>query len=123
MSSGATSTTIITARSFVARDQSAVAALYTIGADTVSIDYPDAHDMVALCKWYMYDKLKPSGDMNNIMSHYMENPIFKGKSHFFVPEINNDIVGFVGTIPSSEYEEKSGLCVEITRAYDDARKL
>lgn len=104
-------------RQFTQDDQKIVSDLYAIGANAMAIDYPSALVMAAFSFWFMHDKLKPEGDMRNIYSCYVQNSKFNFRSNFFVATIDNQVVGFVGAIPSTAFD--SNMYVEITRMFVD----
>lgn len=84
-------------RSFAKSDQVDVADMYRTGIN----DYSTT-EITEIIKWFLLDKLKPDGDMNNVHENFMKS----NKSHFFVAEFNNKIVGCVAVVPSTTHSDE-----------------
>jgi GNAT superfamily N-acetyltransferase len=99
----------VSIRKFDSNDQDTVHALYLSGAEGYT-----GIPIVGQCySWFIRDKLKPDGDMSNIQSYFMANI---NKSCFWVAELDDKIVGFVGAIPSSCLKFCEN-CVELERMF------
>ena len=102
-------------RYFVEEDQPSIAAMFKAGQDSY-LDIP----IVGQCyKWFVNEKLKPEeGDVSNISKSFMTDP---RKGGFWVAELENEIVGFVGMIPSTRFDSSH---TELVRMFvsPDVRK-
>jgi putative acetyltransferase len=84
-------------RTFVEKDQAAVAALYKAGENAY-----EGIPVVGDCyHWFVNDKLTEDGDVANIQKHFMADP---QKGCFWVAEYDEEVVGFVGAIPCTRYD-------------------
>lgn len=95
-------------RQFERRDQQEVAILYKSGMGAY-----DNIPIISDCtKWFVNDKLQPGGDMSNVYLHYIHDLPNGKKRNFWVAELNGNIMGVVGAIPSTKYSED---CIELVR--------
>jgi putative acetyltransferase len=84
-------------RSFLEKDQAAVAALYKAGENAY-----EGIQVVGDCyHWFVNDKLTEDGDVANIRKHFMFD---SQKAGFWVAEYEGAVVGFVGAIPCTRYD-------------------
>lgn len=94
-------------RVFEESDQEAVAALY-LSARNIYENIPVAGACYA---WFVDDKLKPDGDMQNISRCFIAD---QSKSNFWVATHQGKVVGCVGATPTTKYTDDHA---ELVRMY------
>lgn len=94
-------------RVFEESDQEAVAALYLSARDI----YQGIPIAGACYAWFVDDKLKPDGDMQNVSKVFM---VDQTKSNFWVATHQGNIVGCVGATPTTKYTDDHA---ELIRMY------
>lgn len=90
-------------RRFERSDQSEVSAFYRKAFSTYTLENT-IPEVVGLGTWFVNDKLKEGGDMNDVSQFYTENEVKRKCFWVAVDSDTNKIVGCVGAIPSTEFE-------------------
>ena len=102
-------------REFQESDQAAVSEMYRNGMKVYSEINNDS--LAACTSWFVNDKLKEGGDMNDIQKSFMDVP----DRCFWVAVLNDKIVGCVGAYPSTKYDPKEYIELVRMSVSADAR--
>lgn len=105
-------------RSFLPEDQAEVEKLYQSAFST----YQDAiPEIVACTTWFIEDKLKDGGDMNDIHHHYMKDDTANKCFWVAIDETEGRVVGCVGALPSTEFDAREYIELVRMAVHDDYR--